>query len=545
MRSSCLAAALAGLLFLSPRVEAQSASVRHAASTPDQWREDLRFMTREITQRHANPYHRVPKAEFERAVAELDANIPQLQRNQVIVGMMRIAAMVGDGHTRVEPRKDPAFGFPSLPLKFYLFDDGVFVRAAKPEQRALLGARVVAVGGVPIDEAIRRVSELASRENAMGPMLYAPLYLAMPDILQAVGLSRDRSTATLTVSRDGRQWTVTVPAAGVDPVWPPDTDISLVTPPGWLDARAGPTPMWLQAPLVYHRLIDLPDRHALYAQINMVTDVDGETLGRFGEKILAKATATNPKAVVIDLRLAQGGNGDLRTDLIRSLIKTEDDDTRIFVLTARGTFSASQFILDDLDRLTSATFVGEPASSSPTGYGDGYRSQMPNSRIAVRTSILHWQSGQNFAPWTYVDIAAPYRFPDYAAGRDPALEAALAFSPDQRLEERLLAGAAKGADAIGRIFDDPAYRYADLERAGWRTAMRLLRDKQQAAALTLARGTAARFDRSSDAATVHAMIAEAAGDRSAAEAQARRALQLDRNNRNARSLLEKVTGKPQ
>ena len=38
---------------------------------------------------------------FQAAVADLHARIPSLQRNQIIVGMMRIAAMVGDGHTRV------------------------------------------------------------------------------------------------------------------------------------------------------------------------------------------------------------------------------------------------------------------------------------------------------------------------------------------------------------------------------------------------------------------------------------------------------------
>jgi len=90
-----------------------------------QWREDLRFMAGEIQRRHKNPYHQVSKRQFEAAVADLDARIPSLQRNEIIVGMMRIAAMVGDGHTRVDARKDTRFGFPSLPLRLYLFDDGL------------------------------------------------------------------------------------------------------------------------------------------------------------------------------------------------------------------------------------------------------------------------------------------------------------------------------------------------------------------------------------------------------------------------------------
>ena len=501
-------------------------------------------MAAELQQRHANLYHDVSREEFEHAVADLDRRIPSLPRNRIIVGMMRIAAMVGDGHTRIEPRKDPAFGFSSLPIKLYLFDDGLFIRAARPEQRALLGARVEAIGGVPIDEAIRRVSELASRDNTMGPKLYAPLYLAMPDILEAVELSNRRDTATLTLSRDGRRWTVTLPAAAVDPSWPPDTDISLVTSTGWVDANPGKPPTWLQAPLDYHRLIELPDRHAVYAQVNMVADINGETLGQFGDKILAKAIASNPQSIILDLRLAQGGNGDLRTDLIRDLIKAEDVDTKLYVLTARGTFSASQFILDDLNRLTNAAFIGEPASSSPTDYGDGYKSQMPNSGISVRTAIKYWQSGQDMRPWIPIDLAPGYNFADYASGRDPALDTALTFSADEQLDERLFKQAAIDSAAISKIADDSRYRYADVENIGWRTALRLLRAKQPKQALALARWTAKRFPKSSDAATVRAMVADAAGLGQEARAAAAAAVMLDPNNRNAKSLLAKLGGEP-
>lgn len=515
-----------------------------------EWREDLRFTANEIRTRHANYTHHVDGKTFEQAVADLDRRIPQLERNDIIVGMMRIAAMIGDGHTRIEPRKDKAFGFPSLPVKLYLFDDGLFIRATRPSQRHLLGARVEAVGGVPVDQAIRRVADLASQENAMGEKLYIPLFLAMPDILEAVGLSEGRNSARLTVSRAGRRWTVTLPVGEVDPSWPPDTDVSLITPNGWVDSNRGAVPLWLRAPLDYHRLIEMPDRHAIYAQINMITDVDGETLGQLGDKILARANQSNPRTVVLDLRLAQGGNGDLRTDLIRNLVRAEDDDTQLYLLTARGTFSASQFILDDVDRLTHATIVGEPASSSPTGYGDGYRSQMPNSKIAVRTSIAHWQSGQNFAPWTYVDLAVPYRFSDYAAGRDPVLEAALSGRRPADLTKSLLALPASAPEAavskvVATVLDDASRIYSDKEQALIDAALALSSAERPQAALVVGREGAARFPASTWTAYVYGAMAEDVGDKVLAEQQARRAMALDRNNRSARSLLEKVTGKPQ
>ena len=97
-------------------------------------------MSADMQKRHANLFHSVSREKFLAAVADLDARIPKLQRNEIIVGLMRIAAMVGDGHTRVDPRKDMKFGFPSLPLRLYLFDDGLYVRAAAPEYAQLAAA---------------------------------------------------------------------------------------------------------------------------------------------------------------------------------------------------------------------------------------------------------------------------------------------------------------------------------------------------------------------------------------------------------------------
>ena len=545
-------AALALSLIAAPMAvpaRAQAPATAAPQLSAEQWREDLRFFDAELRRRHANPFHTVSRERFAAAVAELDSKIPSLQRNEIVVGLMRLAAMIGDGHTRVDPRKDARFGFPSLPLKLYLFEDGLYVRAAAPAQASLVGARIESIGGVPIGEAIRRVSELASRDNEIGPKLYVPLYLGMPDILHALGLSRRRDSAELRLTRGGRSWTATIPAGEVEPLWPPDTDISLTSPKGWADSRRTPEPpLWLQAPLDYHRMIELPEHRALYVQLNMVTGIAGQTLDQFAERIGERAKRLNPKALVLDLRLNQGGNGNLRQRLVRELIKAEDEDTRLFVLTWRGTFSASQFILDDLDRLTDAVFIGEPASSRPTSYGDAYRMPLPNSGIQMRSSIVYWKEGQNRAPWTWVDLAVPLSFADYAAGRDPALEAALAYVPPPPLEQRLLEASRKGGgDGLTRTVEayrtDPANRYANVELKLLRAAEALFAEHREEA-LAVAELAARHFPESVDPANVLAHLAEAAGRRELAERSGRRVLELDPNSRTARSLLERLAAAP-
>ena len=510
-------------------------------------------MAEEMERRHANLFHTVDRDAFANAVADLHARIPSLQRNEIIVGMMRIAAMVGDGHTRVDPRKDPKFGFPSMPLKLYLFEDGLHIRAARPSHAELVGARIEAIGGVPVEEAIRRAGEISSIDNESGARFFAPLYLNMPDILHALRLSATRDAAILDLRKSGRSWKATVPAAAIEPLWPPDTDISLVTPEGWIDARTTPrTPMWLEAPLDYHRLIPLPEQKALYAQINMITGIRGQSLGDFGVRIRREAERTNPRAVILDLRLALGGNHDLRHRLIRELVKTEDDDTRLFVLTWRGSFSATEAILVDLERLTDAVFVGEPASSKPNSYGDSYRMPMPNSGIHVRSSIYFNQlAGQSKARWTAVDIATPYTFADYAAGRDPALDATLHYEPRPSLEDRLLAAAAKGGvnavrEAVSEYRSAVVNRYQDLEGLLLTAAQRLYAAKHPEPAFAVAETAAREFPESIDASAVLAHVAEWTGRPEIALRAGRRTLELDPNNRGARALVERVqaAGKP-
>ncbi|MFL5481752.1 MAG: hypothetical protein ACJ8AK_06140 [Gemmatimonadaceae bacterium] len=514
--------------------------------TAEEWRADLKFMAAEMQRRHKNLYHTVSAEQFAAAVSDLNARIPTLQRNEIIVGMMRIAAMVGDGHTRVDPRKDPKFGFPSLPLRLYLFEDGLYVRAAAPQYASLVGSRIEAVGGVPVEEAIKRVSEIVSKDNEMGTKLMAPIFINMPDILQALKLSPTSKAATFTLVKDGRRSTVTVPAGEIAPLWPPDTDASFFTPDGWVDARTGAQPTWLQAPLDYHRMIDLSNRKALYTQLNMVAAVKDESLGQFGERIRKQAQATNPRAIIIDLRLNYGGNMDLRSGYISELIKAEDDDTRLFVLSARGSFSATEGILVDLRRLTKAVFLGEPASSKPNSYGDGYRSRMPNSGISVQTSI-YWNqlAGQSKRPWTGVDIAAPLTFADYARGIDPVLEAALDYTPRPSLQDLLLQTAKTGGvkavrDTLAAFREDVANRYLNLELMIPQAAEQLYIQKELEAAYAVAEAGAQAYTNSIDANVVVAYVADLTKRPDVALRAAQRTLELDPTNRTARDIVEKL-----
>jgi tetratricopeptide (TPR) repeat protein len=289
-------------------------------------------------------------------------------------------------------------------------------------------------------------------------------------------------------------------------------------------------------------MVPLPEHDALYVQLNMVTGTKEQSLEAFGAAILEQARATNPAVLVIDLRLNRGGNHDLRFPFIADMIKAEDDDTRLYVLAGRGSFSATQRLLDDLSNYSDAVLVGEPASSKPNSHGDSYKDTLPNSGIAFRTSMLWHQLDHRDLPWTPIDITVPLTHADYAAGRDPVLEAALRQAVADDLPTELAAAArqadaATAAQAIDAYVRNPANRHADWEQAFVDAILPLITPATLPHALAAAEGAAALLPASTRVLTLLAFARFRAGNLEGAREAARRVVELDPNNRDVRPLL--------
>src|SRR5215207_9013155 len=73
--------------------------------TEAQWQADVRFLGDELPRRHKNAYHRMKREDFEAAVNQLSKAVPTMTDNEIAVGMMKLVAMVHDGHTSLSPRQ--------------------------------------------------------------------------------------------------------------------------------------------------------------------------------------------------------------------------------------------------------------------------------------------------------------------------------------------------------------------------------------------------------------------------------------------------------
>ena len=394
------------------------------------WREDLTVLRKEMPAHHANLFHDMTPAQFDSALESIETRLPTLARHQVIVELQKLDAMVGDGHSSVGPWRDSVIAFHTLPIALYWFEDGIIVRAADSAHANLLGARVVAINGMPVDSVIARVRPLISHDNEMGVRAFTPFFMVMPEILQATGVVPDMQRIPLTLEQDGKRRAVTLAPAGLFPMLTGDADRSWVKRGGWVDARdKAPTPLWLSDPTNIYWFKYLPDARALYCQINTIQQKPTDSLSAFIARAIATADSAGADKFVLDLRLNGGGNGDFNKGIMLPLIKSKyDRPGHLYVLTGRRTWSAAQTLVTDLMKYTTAIFVGEPTASHGNHFGDSYRIVMPNSRVTVRVATLWHQylDARDKRLMIEPQIKAPLTFADYTAARDPALLAALA-----------------------------------------------------------------------------------------------------------------------
>jgi hypothetical protein len=383
------------------------------------WRADLQALAAEVTRAYPGPGKDAVVAHFRSDVAALDGAVPRLTDEDLVIGIQRALAAVGNGHTSIIPIPTPTVAFAALPVDFYWFDDGVYIVGGAAESRGLVGARVTEVGGVPVDTIVARIGAFVSSDNAMSARWLGAQVMSYPAVLRASGAAAPDAGITLrVVDAAGASRAVTLAAGARQPA-------QRLAPVG----AEGPStprylrhldrPFWLEA---------LPQAGALYVGFSAVRDDAGETLAAFADRVAAAARAGGYRTLIVDVRLNNGGDNRLLPPVVRALTAfAATPDARLFVLAGRGTYSAAQNFVNQIERPTRAIFVGEPTGSRPNFAGDDSDLQLAYSRLHVSVASRWYQDSDagDARPWIAPRLAVPVRAQDYFANRDPAMDAVL------------------------------------------------------------------------------------------------------------------------
>ncbi len=195
---------------------------------------------------------------------------------------------------------------------------------------------------------------------------------------------------------------------------------------------------------------------------------------------MREVDALRPRALIVDLRYAFGGDGSKIPGFIHAFIRRGQAPpwSHLYVLTGRRTFSAGIMMIAAFVDHTQATFIGEPAGGALDHYGDAVATELPSIGAQLYVSTLFHQlqdQGQRYDIMP-VDVATPFSFADWQVGRDPAIDPILSGAEMRSVPAIALAD---GGAAARRVFDARnqnfaayrdwlALREIDLIRAIWR-----------------------------------------------------------------------------
>lgn len=383
------------------------------------WQSDLAMLVPGMERLHADLYHGVSKEALDDAVAALSAGVPGATDDQLLVGVLRIVAMVSaggcDAHTGAYAWGSGSLPLDSLPLRLWLFgDDLVIVDALAPYEQ-LVGATITTIEGHPTAEVIEAIDPLVPRDNEQTVRLLLPRFLLILQVLRGLGLA-DAGGVSLAVNHGEGTASILV-------------DITPI-PMAEYNAWAGPYGLHLpdDADVLYLSRIDdalwwqlLDDGETLFVQYNRVDPLPASTFASLAAAMRDPAVSR----VVLDLRHNFGG--ELRAlDPMAALFQDPlfDVPDRLFVATGRNTFSAGSLLVARLQRDAAVEIVGEAMGGCPTFWSDPAPLALPWSgiEVGVADDVAVGVDPADTRHGILPDVTAELGLDEWLAGDDPVLD---------------------------------------------------------------------------------------------------------------------------
>jgi len=420
-------------------------------------------------------FKKVTSDKWNSEVEKFYKHIPNLADHEVMVGFARIVSLFEYGHTDIG-FKGGVVPYHKLPINLYHFNDGVYIEGAHQSHEKAVGAKLLKIEGVSIEEVLKKVRPAVPAENDQYFKAFGMVYLTIPEVLHAQGIMKTyKQNVTLTLEKDGKTFDYSVTSVSPEEV---TFQYSMVKQEGeWLSSRLqDDTPNYLKHLDKIYYYEYLPEEKTVYIRHSQIQDDPSEDIPTFYTKVFDFIENNDVEKLILDVRLNGGGNNYKNKPIVTGIIKSEKINKagNFFVIIGRRTFSACQNLINELDTYTNAIFVGEPSAENINFYGDNRRVTLPNSKFRVFLSFAWWQDKPQWenADWTQPHLAVDMSFEEYRTNQDPVLEKALSFvndgfvmDPMAHLTNLFSAGKYEEVAQEGmRMVKDPRYEFVDFEK---------------------------------------------------------------------------------
>jgi len=383
------------------------------------WVADLHYLANEIQRLHANFAGIYSVDEFDAKISEIEQNIPTFSDQEIVFALLELIGSLDNGHNILIPTNGAKGSLYRLPVQFYWFSDGLFVVNASDGFEHLIGTQVTHIADRPVIEVLDSTKSLNARNNEMQHLWLAPYFVSMPDVLHGLGIINSPDEVAISVvSQDGAQQEVMLSGTNWQFVGLPKLPhLQMETQPKYL-ARHDEN-YWFE----------FLSEDLLYLQFNAVQNSRAESLADFSDRLVTAINTSEIRNLVVDLRHNPGGNGSILRSLVKAIVYFEAarPDGKLFVITGRGTYSAGQDFLTNIDRFTDVIIVGEPSGSRPNRFGEAGWFRLPYSGLSgiISTQYHQSSSAEDARIWIAPHIPVLMTADEYFNGQDPELNAIL------------------------------------------------------------------------------------------------------------------------
>ncbi|HEV7395674.1 MAG TPA: hypothetical protein VGN86_04110 [Pyrinomonadaceae bacterium] len=410
-------------------------------STADK-RRGLRLLNNTLRKQLPNPYRNFSPAQWDAALKQALVRVGSGNLDDYFFDLSNLASMAGDVHTLVfVPRSPSPVLNNAYPLRFWKFSDGLYVRAASPELKTFVGAKILAINGIPTEQAWRKMLDRAPAENEWDSASWVQFYMQFPAFLHAAGIVTDEEATTWTLQKnDGKQTNERFAATEPGGWSLINSSIGIIAPDSYLEGHNTKTPpLWLKNRDRKYWFDYLPESNSVFLQVNEPRDDLKYPWDDFLQEVFQTIGEKHATRLIIDLRHNGGGYAYLVQSLIHKIIATPqiDQPGRLFVLIGRITQSAGVVFASKLELETHAVFVGEPLGAHPNFFnspmGQHVARALPGTDIMFRVSSRWQQTSDHQDDRRYIapDIWVGMSYAEYATGKDPVLNAVLTATPEQ------------------------------------------------------------------------------------------------------------------
>ena len=390
---------------------------------PEKWKEDINFLRENLSKKHYNLFFKREKPQFDKDLDNLISKTKTISDLEIALKLQQIIAKQGDTHTNISWGKYLS-NDKILPLRFFYFEDGIYVTLTNQKNKELLGKKIIKINGFDIKKVTDSISSLFVNENKAIYKSKSLTGLHSTQLLRFFGFAKNDSIK-ITFQNSNLLTEKTLLPEEIK-----DDDKIKINPQNITFIRENKKKIFEKKYFEKEKILYVLYNSCVSKEEPSIYKGKPEetTLPSFLEfqNEVKKMLNDNPvEKLIFDMRLNSGGSYKQGDNFIREVVINSkiDKKGKLFVLIGKDTFSAAILNSRFFQENTKAIFVGEETMGKPNHYGFLNYFSLNNSKIEVSysTEIVLTTKKKNQETMK-PDYNVEETFEDYKNGIDPVFE---------------------------------------------------------------------------------------------------------------------------